>query len=138
MSLIADSKNIIGAGARLVVFSVNKSGEVLSNGVELNQLTTCLANDDTQVRFNVDEVQPGHTVDLVMNTTGRDAQCAVSAIDAGLNAPEDGNSKTVEIKRQVLQKIMSLQNEVYLSEVQLYTTSYHCDITPKTNIHDKP
>ena len=124
VSLIADSKNIIGAGARLIVFSVNKSGEVLSNGVELNQLTTCLANDDTQVRFNVDEVQPGHTVDLVMNTTGRNAKCAVSAIDAGLNAPEDGNSKTVEIKRQVLQKIVSLQNEVYLSEVQLYTTSY--------------
>ena len=138
VSLIADSKNIIGTGARLVVFSVNKSGEVLSNGVELNQLTTCLANDDTQVSFDVDEVQPGHTVDLVMSTTGRNAQCAVSAIDAGLNAPEDGNSKTVEIKRQVLQKIVSLQNEVFSSFILLYSSVPHCSITPKNTISDKP
>ena len=136
--LVEDSKSIVGAGARLVVFSVDKSGEVLSNGVDLNQLTTCLANDDTQMRFEVDEVQPGHTVDLVMSTSGRDAQCAVSAIDAGLNVPEDGNGKTVEIKQQVLQKIVSLQNEVYSSSVQLYKTSYHCLLTPRTTIRDKP
>ena len=138
VSLIADSKNIIGAGSRLVVFSVDKSSEVLSNGVELNQLTTCLANNDTQIRFEVDEVQPGHTVDLVMNTVGRDAQCAVSVIDAGLNAPDDENSKTAEFKRQILQKIVSLQNEMYSFYAQLYKNVYHCQSMPRTTIRDKP